>query len=73
MTRGGSKTVATSKEELLVIIVNGLKPLAIITKSSSLDVAAVLDPPLVTTVVGSEIGLMDHDIFVLSGLISLFM
>ena len=29
-----------------MIIVNGLKPLTIITKSSTLDVAAVLDPPL---------------------------
>ena len=42
---GGSRTAATSKEELLVIIVNGWKPLTIITKSSTLDVAAVLDPP----------------------------
>ena len=32
--------------EHFVIIVNGWKPLAIITKSSILDVAAVLDPPL---------------------------
>ena len=32
--------------ELFVIIVNGWKPLAIITKCSILDVAAVLDPPL---------------------------
>ena len=29
-----------------VIIVNGSKPLTIITKRSILDVAAVLDPPL---------------------------
>ena len=29
-----------------MIIVNGWKPLTIITKSSTLDVAAVLDPPL---------------------------
>ena len=28
------------------MIVNGWKPLTIITKSISLDVAAVLDPPL---------------------------
>ena len=35
--------------ERFVIIVNGLQPLAIITKSSILDVAAVLDPPLVLT------------------------
>ena len=32
--------------ERLVIIVNGWKPLAIITKYSILDVAVVLDPPL---------------------------
>ena len=44
--RGGSRTTATSKVELFVIIVNGWKPLTIITKSSTLDVAAVLDPPL---------------------------
>ena len=45
-SRGGSRTAATSKVELFVIIVNGWKPLTIITKSSILDVAAVLDPPL---------------------------
>ena len=44
--RGGSKTAATSKMELIVIVVNGWKPLTIITRSSILDVAAVLDPPL---------------------------
>ena len=36
---------AISKVELFVIIVNGLQPLTIITKSSTLYVAAVLDPP----------------------------
>ena len=45
--RGGSKTAATSKVELFMIIVNGFQPLTIITKSSTLDVTAVLDPPLV--------------------------
>ena len=30
-----------------MIIVNGLKPLTIITKRSILDIAVVLDPPLV--------------------------
>ena len=45
--RGGSRTAATSKVELFVIIVNGWKPLTIITKSSILNVAAVLDPLLV--------------------------
>ena len=34
--------------ELFVIIVNGWKPLTVITKSSTLDVATALDPPLVT-------------------------
>ena len=43
--RGGSRTAATSKMERFVIIVNGFKPLTIITKCSILDVAAVLDPP----------------------------
>ena len=33
--------------EHLVIIVNGWNPLTIITKGSILDVAAVLDPPLI--------------------------
>ena len=32
--------------EHFVIIVNGFQPLTIITQSSILDVAAVLDPPL---------------------------
>ena len=44
--RGGSRAAATSKMELFVIIVNGFQPLTIITKSSILDVAVVLDPPL---------------------------
>ena len=44
--RGGSRTAAMSKMEHFVIIVNGRKPLTIITKSSILDVAVVLDPPL---------------------------
>ena len=39
--RGGFRTTTTSNLELFVIIV-----LTIITKSSSLDVTAVLDPPL---------------------------
>ena len=45
--RGGSRTTATSKMEHFVTIVNGFKPLTIITKRSIMDVAAVLDPPLV--------------------------
>ena len=44
--RGGSRTAATAKMELLVIIVNGFQPLTIILKSSILAVTAVLDPPL---------------------------
>ena len=47
-TRGGSRAPATSKVELFVIIVNSWKPLTVITKGSTLDVAAVLDPPLET-------------------------
>ena len=47
-TRGGSRTAATCKMELFVIIVNSFQPLTIIKKSSILDVAAVLDPPLET-------------------------
>ena len=44
--RGGSRTAATSKVELSVIIFNGWKPLTIITISPTLDVAVVLDQPL---------------------------
>ena len=43
-SRRGSRAAATSKIEHFVIIVNGWKPLSIITKSSILDVAAVHDP-----------------------------
>ena len=45
--RGGFRAAATSKMEHFVIIVNGLKPITIITKNPILDVVAVLDPPLV--------------------------
>ena len=48
VTRGGTRAAATSKMARFVIIVNGFQLLTIITKRSSLDVAAVLDPPLVT-------------------------
>ena len=37
-----------AKMECFVIIVNGWKPLTIITKHSILDVATALDPPLYT-------------------------
>ena len=46
--RGGYRTASTSKMENFVLIVNDWKPLAIVTKSSILDVAAVLDPHLIT-------------------------
>ena len=47
LDRGGSKTAATSNIlERFMIIVNGFQPLTVITKRSILDVAAVLDPPL---------------------------
>ena len=46
INRSGSRAAATSKMERFVIIVNGWKPLTIITKRSILDVAAALDPPL---------------------------
>ena len=47
ITRSGSRAAATFQKECFVIIAN--KPLTIITKRSILDVAAVLDPPLITT------------------------
>ena len=43
-----SRTAATSKMEDFVTIVNGWKPVNIITKNSILDVAAVLDASLRT-------------------------
>ena len=54
--RGGSRTAATSKMELFLIIVNGL--LTIITKRSILDVAAVLDPLLILS--PFRIFVLDH-------------
>ena len=48
LIRARSKTAATSKMERFVIIVKGFQPLNIITKCSILDVAAVLDRPLLT-------------------------
>ena len=38
-----------------VIIVNGWKPLTVITKRSILDVAAVLDPPLISSLLSSVV------------------
>ena len=43
-------TAATSKMVYFVIIVTGWKSLTIITKSSILEVAAVLDPPSQPTI-----------------------
>ena len=48
ISKGASKIAATSEMERFVIIVNGWKPLTIITKRSILDAAAVLDPPLIS-------------------------
>ena len=45
--RGGSRAAVISKMEHFVIIVNGWKPLTIITKISILDVTLALDLPLV--------------------------
>ena len=45
--RGGSWTAARTKMELFAIIGNGFQPLTIITKCYILDVAAILDLPLV--------------------------
>ena len=47
MVRGGSRAAATFKMERFVTIIDGLQPLTIITKRSTLDFAAVLDSPLV--------------------------
>ena len=44
--RGGSRTAPSSKMERFVILVNGCKPLTVITKRFILVVAAVLGPPL---------------------------
>ena len=49
LIKGGSKNAAVSKMKLIVMIINGFQPLTIITKCSILDVAAVLDPPLLIT------------------------
>ena len=48
VTRGRSRAAVKSKMERFVIIVNGFQPLTIITTRSILDVAAALDPPLIT-------------------------
>ena len=48
LSRGGSRAATTSKIECFVTIVNGFQPLIIITKHSILNVAAALDPPLLS-------------------------
>ena len=48
ISRGGSRTAATSKMERFMIIVHSWKRLNIITKRSIVDVAAALDPPLIS-------------------------
>ena len=50
ISRGGCRTAVTYKVELFVMIVNGFQPLSTITKSSTLDVAAVLDLSLISIV-----------------------
>ena len=49
-SRGGSRAAASSKMECFAIIVYDFQPLTIITKHSILDIAAALDPPLVSTI-----------------------
>ena len=48
ISRGGSRSAEKSKMERFVILVAGFQPLTIITKRSILDVAAALDPPLIS-------------------------
>ena len=54
ITRDGSTAAARTKMECFVIIVNGWRSLTIITKHSILDVAATLDPPLITSVINDS-------------------
>ena len=56
--RGGPRSAATSKIDHFVIIVNSWKPLTIITKSSILNVTAVLDPPLKGTSVDCNVSVV---------------
>ena len=48
MTRGVNGTLATSKTELFVILVNGFVPLTNVIKNSISDIARMLDKPVVT-------------------------
>ena len=56
-------TSATCKRELSVIIIYGFQPLTIITKCSTLDVTAVLDPPVIKSNPGSCRLLSSQQIF----------
>ena len=53
--RGGYRTAATFKMERFVMIVNGWKPLTVITKRSILDDAAAPDPPLLLVILLSNL------------------
>ena len=48
INKGGSRDDATTNMEHFVITVNDSQPLTVITKRSILDVAAALDPPLIS-------------------------
>lgn len=48
LSKRGSRDAATSKMERFVIIVKGFQTLTINTKRSISDVAAALDPPLLS-------------------------
>ena len=54
-TRSKFRAATASKMEHFVIIVNGFHPLTIISNCSILDVAAVLDPPLVDVPVTKDV------------------
>ena len=45
MYKGGFRTQETSEMEFFMTIANSLKPLVIITKNSTSDVAEILDRP----------------------------
>ena len=63
ISRGGSRTAATSTMEHFVIIVNDWKTLTIIIKSFILDVSAVLDPPLIIHTLWSNVMFSRHKSF----------
>ena len=61
--RGRSGTTATSKMENFAVIIYDWKPLIIITKSSILDDAAVLDPSLIWVFEKSVFHGTKHEVF----------